>query len=494
MFSVFRRRTASTSRSDTNVKENSPVKGNAAKANSDNSGFITPTLTANGSGTKHRTLSGVSISSSSTSLATSPLLNVTRQQEKHELQTLNDRLAVIIDTVRRLEQDNEKLRNIVKTSTQSFETETSKVKALYESELDDAKKLIEELAHEKSRLEIELEKHRCENNDLQSKLTRTDRDTRGFESRLRQYENEIADLKARCNSIASDTARKMEENQNLESLNNDLEKQIVSLKRQLESETLLRIDLENKNKTLREQLEFNEQVHETHIKQIREQQCYEVVQSDGLRQQYDDKILQELQQLRAQNEQEIISLREDIASQYEKRIEDLYTTNRRQVEQITNYRADLASYRERIEEAMKTRDACTEKMVQLEQRCRELEDRTYQMQQQQHDTLIERDEELQNLKALIEQMQIDYQNLLDTKIGLDREISTYRKLLDSEEERLNIGSRLGSVSSINASVTSKINDESSVAAVTPTTTHRRNKRARVEVDDDDVVLTSGSGR
>ncbi|CAF4878878.1 unnamed protein product, partial [Rotaria socialis] len=177
-------------------------------------------------------------------------------------------------------------------------------------------------------------------------------------------------------------------------------------------------------------------------------------------------------------------------------IEDLYTTNRRQVEQINNYRADLASYRERIEEAMKTRDASTEKMVQLEQRCRELEDRTYQMQQQQHDTLIERDDELQNLKALIEQMQIDYQNLLDTKIGLDREISTYRKLLDSEEERLNIGSRLGSVSSINASVTSKINDESSVAAaaVTPTTTHRRNKRARVEVDDDDLVLTSGSGR
>jgi len=35
-------------------------------------------------------------------------------------------------------------------------------------------------------------------------------------------------------------------------------------------------------------------------------------------------------------------------------------------------------------------------------------------------------------------MQIDYQNLLDTKIGLDREIATYRKLLDSEEERYNI--------------------------------------------------------
>ena len=107
MFSVFRRRAASTSRSDSNVKENSLVESNSRKSNAENNGFITPTLT----GLKHRTLSGASLTSTaSSSLTTSPLLNITRQQEKHELQTLNDRLAVIIDTVRRLEQDNEKLR------------------------------------------------------------------------------------------------------------------------------------------------------------------------------------------------------------------------------------------------------------------------------------------------------------------------------------------------------------------------------------------------
>ncbi len=49
----------------------------------------------------------------------------------------------------------------------------------------------------------------------------------------------------------------------LRGLNGDLEKQVNTLKRQLESETLLRIDLENKNKTLREELQFNHQVHET---------------------------------------------------------------------------------------------------------------------------------------------------------------------------------------------------------------------------------------
>lgn len=56
------------------------------------------------------------------------------------------------------------------------------------------------------------------------------------------------------------------------------------------------------------------------IQQIKEQQRVEIANDDGLRQQYDARLLQELQQLRSQNEHEILALRDDLAVQYEKKV------------------------------------------------------------------------------------------------------------------------------------------------------------------------------
>ena len=145
--------------------------------------------------------------------------------------------------------------------------------------------------------------------------------------------------------------------------------------------------------------------------------------------------MHELQELRMQTDQEMQAVRDDIAGQYERKIEDLQNMLRRNADQAGVYRTDVKSYRERIDDLTKNRDVLNDKVLYLEQRCRDLEDRLQRTQQKQDDLLAERDDELQRLKQQIEQMQIDYQNLLDIKIGLDREIATYRKLLESEEER-----------------------------------------------------------
>ncbi|CAF3323983.1 unnamed protein product [Rotaria sp. Silwood1] len=384
-------------------------------------------------------------------------LNLSRAQEKEQLETLNNRLAVYIDTVRRLEHDNKELKSIIASYSDTYEVETSKVKQLYERELEDAKKLIEELAREKSRLEIDAEKSNAESQDALAKLARKERELRAAEGRLKQYETEIGDLKARNEALGYDANRKTDENVSLRGVNNDLEKQVNTLKRQLEAETLLRIDLENKNKTLREELQFNEQIHETAIEEIRKQKHYEVRSyDDGLHQQYDDRLLHELQELHLQ------------------------TTIRRNADQFGTYRTDVVSYRERIEDLTKARDALNDKVLSLEQRCRDLEDRLHRSQQRQDELLAERDNDIERLKQQIEQMQIDYQNLLDIKIGLDREISTYRKLLESEEERLNISGNLSRMEGSNMSTTTSTFDSSSYPS---------RKRPRYELDDQPSINT-----
>ena len=72
-----------------------------------------------------------------------------------------------------------------------------------------------------------------------------------------------------------------------------------------------------------------------HLQQLKEQQTYDLLHSNDLRQQYDDKLLQELQQLRAQNDQEIVGLREEIAMQYEKKV------NLKRIPSFDSFEVDL---------------------------------------------------------------------------------------------------------------------------------------------------------
>ncbi len=45
------------------------------------------------------------------------------------------------------------------------------------------------------------------------RVARNDRDSRAYESRFKQYENEISELKARYDSITFDASRRIEENE-----------------------------------------------------------------------------------------------------------------------------------------------------------------------------------------------------------------------------------------------------------------------------------------
>ena len=74
------------------------------------------------------------------------------RQDNDQMKSLNDRLAIFIEIVHRLEAENMRLIE--------YSRKDGEIKELYSKELEASRKLIEELALEKARLEIEVYRNR----------------------------------------------------------------------------------------------------------------------------------------------------------------------------------------------------------------------------------------------------------------------------------------------------------------------------------------------
>lgn len=83
---------------------------------------------------------------------------ITRLQEKQQLRDLNDRLAVYIDKVRSLESENDVLHLQINEREDVKSREVSSLKSLYESELADARRSLDDSSRERAWLQIELSK------------------------------------------------------------------------------------------------------------------------------------------------------------------------------------------------------------------------------------------------------------------------------------------------------------------------------------------------
>jgi len=78
-----------------------------------------------------------------------------RLQEKNALAGLNNRLAVYMERVRVLEAENSRLSRAVEQHEGAISGETTRVKGLYEGELKSTRKLLDDLAKENAKLQLE---------------------------------------------------------------------------------------------------------------------------------------------------------------------------------------------------------------------------------------------------------------------------------------------------------------------------------------------------